>query len=185
MATSNILNNKFLKTLEPLSKLTVDKLNELSDKSTVETLPSGRTLFRQGEKDKRSYYLISGQIELHTSGEAKPSIIKAKTPEAKYPILQQSPRPSTAKTKGNCEILSIDSSLLEMLIELDDNPSGHYEVTEINSDDENGWMLKFLQSRAFLQIPTENIQKILMSMTEVSAKEGETVVSQGENNDFY
>ena len=185
MATSNILNNKFLKTLEPLSTLSIDKLTELANKSTVENLPAGRTLFRQGEKDKRSYYLISGQIELLTTGDAKPTIIKAKTPEAKYPIVQQSPRPSTAKTKVNCEILSIDASLLEMLVELDDNPSGHYEVTEIDSDDENGWMLKFLQSRAFLQIPTENIQKILMSMTEVSTKEGETIVSQGQSNDFY
>ncbi len=186
MATVNkYLNNKFLKTLEPLSKLSIDKLTELSNKSNVETLPAGRTLFRQGEKDKRSYYLISGQIELHTSGEAKPSIIKAKTPEAKYPIVQQSPRPSTAKIKVNSEILSIDTSLLEMLLESDENPSGHYEVTEINSEDENGWMLKFLQSRAFLQIPTENIQKILMSMTEVSANKGETIVSQGQNNDFY
>lgn len=186
MATSNkYLNNKFLKTLEPLNSLSIDKLSEIANKSTIEHIPAGRNLFRQGEKDKQSYYLVSGQIELYTSGEAKPEIIKAKTPEAKYPLVQQSPRPCTAKAKVNSEIISIDTSLLEMLLESDGNPSGHYEVTEINSDDENGWMLKFLQSRAFLQIPTENIQKILMSMTEISAKKGEVIVSQGERNDFY
>ena len=186
MATANkYLNNKFLKTLEPLSQLSIDKLTEISNKSTIEVFPAGRTIFRQGEKDKRSYYLVSGQIDLHTSGETKPETIKAKTPETKYPITQQLPRPSTAKAKTSCEMISIDISLLEMLLESDGNPSGHYEVTEINTDDENGWMLKFLQSRAFLQIPTENIQKILMSMTEVSAKKGEVVVQQGQNNDFY
>ena len=186
MATANkYLNNKFLKTLEPLSQLSIDKLTEISNKSTVEVFPAGRTIFRQGEKDKRSYYLVSGQIDLHTSGDAKPETIKAKTPETKYPITQQLPRPSTVKAKTSCEMISIDISLLEMLLESDGNPSGHYEVTEINTDDENGWMLKFLQSRAFLQIPTENIQKILMSMTEVSTKKGEVVVQQGQNNDFY
>ena len=186
MALENkYLNNKFLKTLEPLSKLSIDKLSEIVNKSSIEVYPAGRTLFRQGEKDKRSYYLVSGQLELFSSGDAKPDTIKAKTPEARYPVAQQIPRPSTAKAKINTEILSIDSSLLEMLLESDENPSGHYEVTEINSDDENGWMLKFLQSRAFLQIPTENIQKILMSMTELTTTKGETVVKQGEDNDFY
>ncbi len=179
------LNNKFLKTLEPLSKLSVDKLSELANKSSVEVIPAGRTLFRQSEKDKRSYYLVSGQIELHTNGTKKAQTIKAKTPEAKYPVAQQIPRPCTAKTKVNSEIIAIDTDLLEMLLESDDNPSGNYEVTEISSDDENGWMLKFLQSRAFLQIPTENIQKILMSMEEIVAKKGQTIVSQGESNDYY
>ena len=179
------LNNKFLKTLEPLSKLSTDKLSELAGKSSVDIIPAGRTIFRQNEKDKRSYYLLSGQIELQTAGVKKSETIKAKTPEAKYPIAQQIPRPCTAKTKTNVEILSLDTDLLEILIESDDSPSGNYEVTEINSDDENGWMLKFLQSRAFLQIPTENIQKILMSMEEIVVKKGQTIVSQGENNDYY
>lgn len=179
------LNNKFLKTLEPLSKLSVDKLSELVNKSSIEVIPAGRTLFRQSEKDKRSYYLVSGQIELHTNGAKKAETIKAKTPEAKYPIAQQIPRPCTAKTKVNSEVISIDTDLLEMLIESDDSPSGNYEVTELSSDDENGWMLKFLQSRAFLQIPTENIQKILMSMEEIVAQKGQTIVNQGESNDYY
>jgi len=180
------LNNKFFKTLEPLSGLSADKLSELVNKSNVETIPAGRTLFRQGDKDKHSYYLLSGQIELHTSGENKTQTIKAKTPEAKYPIAQQLPRPYTARIKLNSEVLSIDTSLLEMLLESDGNPSsGAYEVTEISSEDENGWMLKFLQSRAFLQIPTDNIQKILMSMEEVKANKGESIVTQGESNDFY
>ena len=113
------LNNKFLKTLEPLSKLSIDKLSELANKSNIETIPAGRNLFRQGEKDKQSYYLVSGQIELTKTGDSKTETIKAKTPEAKYPIAQQLPRPSTARTKVNCEILSIDTSLLEMLIESD------------------------------------------------------------------
>ncbi|VAW92184.1 hypothetical protein MNBD_GAMMA23-233 [hydrothermal vent metagenome] len=179
------LNNKFLKTLEPLSKLSADKLSELANKSNIEVIPAGRTLFRQNEKDKRSYYLVSGQIELHTNGAKQVQTIKAKTPEAKYPLAQQVPRPCTAKAKINSELISIDTDLLEMLIESDGNPSGNYEVTEISSDDENGWMLKFLQSRAFLQIPTENIQKILMSMEEIVAKKGQTIVSQGESNDYY
>lgn len=186
MATLNkYLNNKFLKTLEPLSKLSIDKLSELVNKSSIETIPAGRNLFRQGEKDRLSYYLVSGQIELLKSGDSKSETIKAKTPEAKYPIAQQLPRPSTARTKVNSEVLSIDTSLLEMLIESDDNPSGAYEVTEINSEDENGWMLKFLQSRAFLQIPTENIQKILMSMKEIKVSKGQSIVQQGESNDYY
>ncbi len=179
------LNAKFLKTLEPLSKLSMDKLNELASKSTIETLPPARILFRQGERDARSIYILSGQIELTVAG-SKPETLKAKTLEAKYPVAQSLPRPSTGRTKTNCELMYIDTDLLEILLEGDDIPSGNYEVTEINAeDDANGWMLKFLQSRAFLSLPTDNIQKLLMKMQEITAKRGEVILKQGESNDYY
>ena len=179
------LNAKFLKTLEPLSKLSIDKLNELASKSSVETLPPSRILFRQGERDSRSIYVLSGQVELTVAG-SKPETLKAKTHEAKYPIAQSLPRPSTGKTRTNCELLYIDTDLLEILLDGDDVPSGNYEVTEINAeDDANGWMLKFLQSRAFLTLPTENIQQLLMKMEEISAKRGDVILKQGDKNDYY
>ena len=61
------LQVKFLKTLEPLGSLSVDKLEEIASKSQVEELPPGRVIFRQGEKDSRSTYLLTGQVELQVT----------------------------------------------------------------------------------------------------------------------
>jgi len=179
------LQVKFLKTLEPLGSLSVDKLEDIASKSLVEELPPGRVVFRQGEKDSRSTYLLSGQLELQVTGNPRTETLKAKTVEARYPVAQEWPRPSTCRTKTNAVLLHIDSNLLEIL--LSDDPSGTYEVTEIGiqEDPESDWMLRFLQSPAFLQLPTENIQSILIHLEEIPMKAGETVIKQGDSDDWY
>lgn len=179
------LQVKFLKTLEPLGSLSVDKLEEIANKSKIEELPPGRLVFRQGEKDNRSIYLLSGQLELQVTGNLRSEVVKAKTVDARYPIAQEWPRPSTCRTKTNAVLLHIDSDLLEIL--LSEDPSGTYEVTEIGveEDPESDWMLRFLQSPAFLQLPTENIQSILMHLDEIEMKAGTPVIKQGETDDWY
>ncbi len=180
------LQIKFLRTLEPLGSLSVDKLEELANKSQVEELPPGRVIFRQGEKDSRCTYLLSGQIELQVTGNPRSETLKAKTVEARYPIAQEWPRPSTCRSKSNVVMLHIDSDLLEIL--LGDNTSGStYEVTEIgvHGDPESDWMLRFLQSPAFLNLPTENIQKLLITLEEVPAKSGDAILKQGDRDEFY
>jgi len=179
------LQVKFLKTLEPLGSLSVDKLEELANKSQVEELPPGRVVFRQGEKDARSTYLLSGQLELQVTGNPRVETVKAKTVEARYPVAQEWPRPSTCRTKTNAVLLHIDTDLLEIL--LSDDPSGCYEVTEIGvqEDPESDWMLRFLQSPAFLNLPTENIQKLLITLEEVPAKAGDAIIKQGDSDEYY
>jgi rhodanese-related sulfurtransferase len=177
------IDKKLLKTLEPLSSLTLDKLDELASKSTLEDLPAGRMVFRQGERDKRVIYLLNGQLEVTATGKARGDLIKAKTEEAKHPIAPTLPRQGTAKTKTNCTLLYIDSDLLEIVMEED--TSGLIEVSELGADDDSAWMLRFLQSRAFLKLPTENIQTLLMKLEEVPAKKGDIIIQQGDKNDYY
>lgn len=178
------LQVKFLRTLEPLGSLSIDKLEELANKSQVEELPPGRVVFRQGEKDSRTTYLLSGQLELQVTGNPRTEIFKAKSSDARYPVAQEWPRPSTCRSKTNVLLLHIDSNLLEIL--LSNDPSGQYEVTEIGvEEDENDWMLKFLQSPAFLNLPTDNIQKLLAQLEEVAYQSGDVIIRQGESDPWY
>jgi CRP-like cAMP-binding protein len=184
-AAREYLQLRVLRTLEPLSSLGADKLEELANKSTVEELPPGRVIFRQGEKDRRCVYLLAGQIELQTTGNPNLEIVKAKTLESKYPIAQEIPRPSTCRTKTNAVLLYIDSDLLEFL--MDDTPSGTYEVTEIHvsEDPESDWMMRFLQSPAFLRLPTEKIHTLLVRFEEVPVHKGQTIIKQGDTDQWY
>lgn len=184
VALNKAIDKQSLKGLSPLGKLTPDNINDIISKSRVENLPAGRIIFRQGEDDGQTIYLLSGQIELSTAGKTRKQTIKGKSVEAKFPIADQIPRPATARTKTASSLLYIDSSLLEIL--LDENPSGEYEVTEIDiADHATDWMMRFLQSRAFLKLPTENIQKVLMSMEEIHVNKGDALVQQGEDGDYY
>ena len=179
----NPIEKNVLKTLEPIGSLSLDKLDELATKSTVEDIPAGRILFRQGERDKRVIYVLNGEVEVTPTGKASGDLIKAKTEQARHPIAPTWPRPGTAKTKTNCKLLYIDSDLLEILME--ENTSGLIEVEELSVDDDSAWMLRFLQSRAFLKLPTEKIQTLLMKLEEVPAKNGDIIIQQGDKNDYY
>jgi len=179
------IDKKLLKALDPLSYLSADKLDELARKSQIEKLPADRIIFRQGDHDNRLLYILSGQIELRTKGQQKVQLIKGKTDQACYPLAAEHPRPATAKTKTEITLLSIDRDLLEILCG-DSAQQDAIEVTELSGEyDINDWMLRFLQSPAFLHLPTENIQSLLMKLEEVSFAKDEVVVKQGDESDYY
>lgn len=166
----------------------MDKLKELSEKSTVTRLPANSAIFRQGEQDKRTIFLVSGEAELSISWQAQKNIVKANTLEAKQPLSPQTPRICTAKAKTAVEILTIDSDLLEVLLGDDLLSGAGYSVTELNiqNDDESDWMLKFLSSEAFLRIPANSIQSLILNLVEEPVKKGDVIFKSGEiNNQYY
>lgn len=184
VAVNKAIDRQSLKALSPLGKLTHDKIDDIISKSHVKNIQAGRIIFRQGDDDGHTIYLLSGQIELTKVGKTRKQLIKAKSVDAKFPIANESPRPATARAKTASSLLYIDSSLLEIL--LDDNPSGEYEVTEIDvSQHATDWMMRFLQSRAFLKLPTADIQKVLMRMEEIHVQQGDKIIRQGDDGDYY
>ena len=182
-SSKTILDKKLLQTLAPLSELSHDKLAELVNKSQIKDFSAGSGLFKQGDNDSHTFFLVNGQVELIEAGKKKPRIIKAKSKEAAQPIAQELPRPCSCRTKTEATVIIIDSNLLEILT--NDNSSGIFEVEELGSDDSGFWMMRFLQSRAFLKLPTENIQSLLMAMEEFPAAKGEIIIHQGAKDDYY
>lgn len=182
------IDRKILKTLEPLNRLNPILLDELAAKSIIDEVPADKIICRHGENDSRQIYLLSGQVEVVTAGETKTKIIKTKS-ALKAPIAQGSPRKVTLKTRAASTLLYIDADLLELLMsdepELNSSLNTSYEVAEIGVDDNDDWMLAFLQSPAFLHLPTTNIQKLLTHMEEVPVKKDQVVINQGDKNDNY
>ncbi len=182
--TSKQIDRKILKTLEPLNRLNPILLDELAAKSIIDEVPAGKIICRHGEKDSRQIYLLSGQIEAVKAGESKTKVIKSKS-ALKTPLAEGSPRTITLKAKTNSTLLYIDADLLELLMSDEPELNATYEVTEITEDDSDDWMLSFLQSPAFLQLPTENIQKLLTHMEEIPAKKDQIIIEQGATDDNY
>ena len=61
-------------------------------KTRLQELDSGRVLFKEGDSDKRTIYLVSGEIELRV-GDRTVSMLRAGTPEARIAI---APGPAAA-----------------------------------------------------------------------------------------
>ncbi len=173
-----------LRSLTPINGLKPENIQDLSGKSMIQDLGAGRYLFKQGESDKRTIYVISGEIELRV-GENVVRVIKGGTEEAKHPLAPQSPRHVSARAKTDIEFLAVDSDLLDIMLTWDQ--TGAFEVGELQHEEEGGddWMAKLLQAKAFHRIPPANIQMVFMRMQQVVLKAGETVIKQGDDGDFF
>jgi len=174
-----------LKTFSPLDSLKAENLHALARKTQIRTLDAGRVLFKEGDADKRTFYLVSGQVELRTDDRTM-GVIKSRTPEARSPLAPGLPRKFTARAATDIDYIMIDSDLLDVLITWDQ--TGQYEVAELRGDGvevDGDWMTTLLQTKAFHRIPPANIQAIFMRMQRINYRAGDVVIKQGTEGDFF
>lgn len=174
-----------LRAFTPLSGMKVDNLKALARKTTVLTLDSGRVLFKEGDRDKRTLYIVSGDLELR-SGERTVGAVQGGTPDARNAVAPGQPRRFTARALTDVEFISVDSDLLDVLLTWDQ--TGSYEVSEITGQqavDADDWMTVLLQTKAFHRIPPANIQALFMRMERINAKAGDVIVKQGDDGDYF
>jgi CRP-like cAMP-binding protein len=174
-----------LRTFSPLDGLRRENLSALSRKTSLREMSQGRMLFKEGDTDKRTFYLVSGIVELLSQGRII-GTLRANTPDAKHAIAPILPRRCSARVASEkIEYLSIDSDLLDVLITWDQ--TGAYEVNDLqaNPTASDDWMTLLLQSRAFHKIPPANLQAVFMRLQRVNYSAGDVVIRQGDEGDFF
>lgn len=174
-----------LRSFTPLDGLKRENLAALARKTTLRRLDEGRVLFKEGDTDKRTFYLVGGELEL-SSGDRLVGSLKAGTPDARNPVAPGQPRRFTARAATDVDYISVDSDMLDVLLTWDQ--TGTYEVSEITGEsgqENDDWMTVLLQTKAFHRIPPANIQALFMRMERVNYKAGEVVIKQGDEGDYF
>jgi CRP-like cAMP-binding protein len=177
---------QLLKTLAPLDGLKRENLAALAKKVTIRKLSAGRTLFKEGDTDRRTIWLVSGMLEVSEASRTV-AMMRGGTREARTPLYPELPRKVTARATEEISYLSIDSELLDVMITWDQ--TGTYEVSELQSQLEgtggDDWMTTLLQTKAFHRIPPANIQAIFMRLERMPCKAGEVIIKQGDEGDYF
>jgi CRP-like cAMP-binding protein len=174
-----------LTAFSPLDGLKAENLHALARKTQIRELDAGRALFKEGDTEKRTFYLVSGTIELRNDERVMASI-RSGTPEARPPLAPGLPRKFTARALTDVSYIMIDSDLLDVLITWDQ--TGQYEVAELNGDKAamtGDWMTALLQTKAFHRIPPANIQAIFMRMQRINYRARDVVIKQGTEGDYF
>ena len=177
-----------LRSFSPLDGLKSENLHALARKTAMHSLSQGRQLFKEGDSDKRTYYVVSGVLELMHEGRSV-LVIRGGSPEARNPVAPGNPRRYTARVVSErMDYVAIDSDTLDMMLTWDQ--TGSYEVNELRGVGEEGpisddWMTNLLQTKAFHKIPPANIQAIFMRMQRVDYKPGEIIIKQGDEGDYF
>ncbi|HZX24349.1 MAG TPA: cyclic nucleotide-binding domain-containing protein [Woeseiaceae bacterium] len=179
------VDTNLLKGFSPLDGLKRENLSALAKKTRVHELDANQVLFREGDSEKRTLYIVSGSVEL-VDGNQVVETIQGGTEEARNPLSPILPRRYTARTRTKIQYLNIDSDLLDVMLTWDQ--TGSYEVSELRDDQTEGgddWMTTLLQTKAFHKIPPANIQAIFMRMQQINYKAGDQVIKQGAEGDYF
>jgi CRP-like cAMP-binding protein len=183
--TDEQLDTELLKSFSPLDGLKRDNLAALARKVQIRELSPQQILFKEGDTEKRTVYVVSGTLELVDEGKVQ-GAVEGGTDSARSPVSPMFPRRVTAKARNRVQYISIDSDLLDVMLTWDQ--TGSYEVSELQGASEVGgddWMTMLLQTKAFHKIPPANIQAIFMRMQQINYKSGDVVLKQGTEGDYF
>jgi CRP-like cAMP-binding protein len=174
-----------LRQFTPLDSLKLENLAALAKKTVVRQLGSGSQLFKAGDSEKRTYYLLAGSVEL-ADAKGNKQLLRAGSEVARNPIAPMLPRRFTVKAVDDVEYISVDTDLLDVMLTWDQ--TGDYEVNELTLSQEpqpDDWMTLLLQTKAFHRVPPANLQAIFLRMRRVEYTAGDVVIKQGEEGDYF
>ncbi len=181
------VDKQVLRKLVPINALNPEHFSELVGKVTTEAVTKGRYAFKKGDNDKKSVYIIEGEVELINESGDVLKRVKAGDDDANHPLAPLQPRQLSARVLEDATFARVDSDLLDLMLTWDQ--TGSYDVVELSEDSEEeeggDWMTKLLQTKAFHRIPPANLQTMFMTMEAVAYKEGDNVIKQGEEGDYF
>jgi CRP-like cAMP-binding protein len=183
--TSEQISVTLLKSFSPLNGLKRDNLAALLRKVQLRELSPGQVLFKEGDTEKRTFYIVSGILELLDQGKVV-STIEGGTDAARNPVAPIFPRRVSARARDRVQFISIDSDLLDVMLTWDQ--TGSYEVSELQGKSDGSsedWMTMLLQTKAFHKIPPANIQAIFMRMQQINYTSGDVILKQGAEGDYF
>lgn len=105
-----------LRALEPVASLSNERLEELIPLVYVEQLVIGGNLFREGDIDNQTVYLLKGEVQLTSSDGKINKTISGNNADAHYPLDDSQPRQATCSALTKVDVLRIDNSVLDYMM---------------------------------------------------------------------
>lgn len=177
-----------MRRLVPLNELTNRGFEKILEFVRVKGVRNKSILFKEGDDDDKSIYVIDGQVELF-AGHVKPIVLNAGDDNAQYPMSNLKPRRFSARALKDSLLVEFPSQELERIVHWDQvatmDQSHGYEVSEVTEDDHLSWIFHMIQSPPLAQLPAANIQGLFTAFEAMPVRAGTPVVREGEQGDYY
>ena len=203
-----------LKVFEPISALSVERLEELQGLVDVEDLGVGVSIFREGDVDNQSVYLLNGDVQLTSASDHNiNTIISHKGDEAKHSLAEGQPRQVNCTAMTLVKVLRVDNGVLNYMLTWDQLAVAEEKVEvieepeidktvvvetkeeshsdsesieeEVGEEDGRNWIRRMRHIMAFKSMPPANIKTLLQRMETVSVDKDEVIIEQGSLGDYY
>ncbi|MDH5181942.1 MAG: cyclic nucleotide-binding domain-containing protein, partial [Gammaproteobacteria bacterium] len=116
MARRDRITIEQLRKLEPLSALSGARLEELVPLTDIEKLSIGQCLFREGDVDNQTIYLLDGDVQMQSSDGKLDFVFRHQMEEARFPLDDSQPRQVTCTALTKVKLARIDNSVLEYMM---------------------------------------------------------------------
>ncbi|MGJ8619242.1 MAG: cyclic nucleotide-binding domain-containing protein [Methylophilaceae bacterium] len=187
MAGKEILAN-----LAPISKLSQGRLEELADVVIIEKISKDLDPTRMSEQGMEALYLIKGDLGIRYEN-GKKLVLRGGGPAAKHPIDSEKLRIKDTIAITPIEVVRIDLDLLDIMLTWDqisgfsseEQPPKAQEQTQRTHIDGETFNAFKLKNGVFSKVPPANIETLLMRLTSVNVEAGQTIVTQGQEGDYY
>jgi CRP-like cAMP-binding protein len=169
----------------PLDKLRAENLEQLAREAQVEEVARGTVLFRAGDSDEHTIFLLSGRVRGdYPDGKTKES--DASTLQGRYALGDLQPRRFTATvTSFTATIVKLDRRYLEKIQTWDQLSRAENFRHFDPAPDANRWVFRLLQSRALHKLPTGNIERMFQRFEEIAVASGDVIIREGEEADYF
>ena len=172
--------------LIPVNGLPAQHQEEVLRQGTIVKYRRGRYVFKQGDKDNFSFFVIEGELELVADGQLVKQV-NSHTQDARHALAQLQPRQLSARAKTPLQVFKIDRTVLDRLLSDDrfDAEGSQVEVLDLVDDSDGDWMTRMLGSDLFSRLPAANIQSVFTNMEAMDIRAGDVVLEQGGTGDYY
>lgn len=169
----------------PLDSLRPQTREQLASEAALADYLEGETLFRAGDMDTETLYLLEGEVAGHYV-DGKVKNVVAGSLQGRYPLGDSQPRRFTAVVvSSHARIARLDRRYMEKVIAWDQLSRNENFRHFDPSQDGNRWVFRLLQSRAFHKMPTGNIERMFQRFEEIDVKAGDVIVTEGDAADYF
>jgi len=171
--------------LIPINSLEPRLQDEVLQQSELLEFKKKKTVFEEGARDAFTFYLLDGELELHSKG-ASPIVVRAGEDNARRALAQLQPRRYTARSVSVISVLRIQRAVLDHILSDEQvvPGGGSVEVEDVGDEEDGDWMTRLISSELFTRLPPDNIQRFFAELEAVECEAGEVVVEQGTQGEY-
>ena len=178
-----------LNRLQPVCALSPGRIGELAGLCVTEEVGRGLNPFRLRGVSGQSVYLLSGEIKLSFADRSS-SVHVGGSEAACWPLAKRPPVMMDAKAITDIKLIRIDDEVLDIMMTWDqlsaatEAPSTTPDTTDWRLMS-GAFRLQSLTDGALSRLPAANIDALFRRFERIRVKEGEIVLRQGDEGDYY
>ena len=176
---------------EPLARLSPTRLEELAAVCYIEPVSKNLDPTRMMNNGMQALYVVAGDLGIRYDNGNK-VILRADTDAAKHPVDAGRLKIKDTIALTPLDIVRIDLDLLDIMLtwdQLSGYPPAQVQQTKLAQSEFKIDAASFnafkLQNGVFNKLPPANIEAMFARMQPVTVEAGQTIITQGQEGDYY